>query len=199
MTSTTTMEDLQPWIRERIKSVQAGDRAAFGEIIERLHLVICRCVALFGAPFHEVDELAQRTCLEALAKIDDYDPERPFIPWIRGIARHIVLRYYERRRLDASQREDRVRYFLARAADREDGPMTDGRYDIDYLRQCLDQLPTDARRLVGDHYFNQLDSLAIAERDGRTIEAVRMALSRARAALRTCIEHRLKGEGATHA
>ena len=199
MTSTATMDDLQPWIRERIRCVQAGDRSAFGDVIERLHQVICRCVALFGAPHHEVDELAQRTCLEALAKIDDYDPERPFIPWIRGIARNIVLRYYERRRLDASQREDRIRYFLARAEDRGEGAMTDGRYDVDHLRQCLDQLPHEARRLIGDHYFSELDSLSIAQRDGRNIEAVRMALSRARAALRSCIEQRVKLEGPAHA
>lgn len=186
------MDDLQSWIRERLATAQAGDRAAFGDVIERLHLVVRRCVVQFGAPYDEAEELAQRTCIEALGKIADYDLERPFIPWIRGIARHVVLRYFERRQLEARHRDERIRHFLALSADQTAGQeWTDERYDADHLQACLQELPANAGRLIRDRYFSDLDAPAIAARDGGAVEAVRMALSRARAVLRRCIEGRL--------
>jgi RNA polymerase sigma-70 factor (ECF subfamily) len=200
MLSGAVIEDLQPWIRERLSSAQAGDYSAFGDVIERLNLIIRHCVIQFGAPLDEADELAQRTCVEAFGKLPDFDLERPFIPWVRGIARHVVLRFYERRRLDARHRDDRIRHFLALATNQEAGQeWTDERYDLNHLQDCLQKLSPSANQLIRDRYFADLDAPTIATRDGGAVEAVRMALSRARAALRQCIERRLDSGGTLNA
>ncbi len=67
----------------------------------------------------------------------------------------------------------------------------DARFDLEHLSACLDRLAPQAKGLIRDHYFAELDAPAIAERDGSSPEAIRMALSRARAMLRRCIETRL--------
>lgn len=42
---------------------------------------------------HDAEDLLQNVALAALAKIDSYDPSRPFTSWVLGIARIEVLRY----------------------------------------------------------------------------------------------------------
>ena len=81
------------FVQERILAAQGGDLTAFGDVVEHLHGVIRGYVAMHGAPAHEEEELAQRAFIEAYQKLGDFDPGRPFLPWMRGIARYVVLRY----------------------------------------------------------------------------------------------------------
>ncbi len=178
------------FVQERILAAQGGDLAAFGDVVEHLHGVIRGYVAMQGAPSHEEEELAQRAFIEAYQKLGDFDPGRPFLPWMRGIARYVVLRYFERREIEVRHRDEIVRHHLAEAAP---APVEgdDARFDLEHLQACLDRLAPQAKGLIRDHYFAELDAPAIAERDGSSPQAIRMALSRARAMLRRCIETRL--------
>ena len=180
------------WIQERILAAQNGNLDAFGEVVEHLHGVIRGYVAMQGAPAGEEEELAQRAFVEAFLKLKDFDPGRPFLPWLRGIARYVVLRWFERREVEVRHRDEKVRRFLAESApietvERDD----DGRFDVEHLQGCLERLNPEAMSLIRDRYFADLDAPAIAQRDGCSPESIRMALSRARAVLRRCIESRL--------
>ena len=180
------------WIQERILAAQGGNLDAFGEVVEHLHGVIRGYVAMHGAPQGEEDELAQRAFVEAFLKLKDFDPGRPFLPWLRGIARYVVLRWFERREVEVRHRDEQVRRFLVESApietvERDD----DDRFDVDHLKGCLERLNPEAMNLIRDRYFADLDAPAIAERDGCSPESIRMALSRARAVLRRCIEGRI--------
>ncbi|QKK08025.1 MAG: hypothetical protein HND58_07435 [Planctomycetota bacterium] len=44
----------------------------------------------------DVDDLFQETMVVAWRRIDDYDRSRPFGPWLRGIARNLVLAHYRK-------------------------------------------------------------------------------------------------------
>ncbi len=169
-------------------AAQAGDVSAFGDVVEHLQGVIRGFVAMQGAPPDEEEELTQRAFVEAFQKLAEFDPSRPFLPWMRGIARYVTLRYFERREIEARHRDQCVRQFLAESRIPDDGADDDARFDLERLRACLARLAPDAVGLIRDRYFAQLDAMAIARRDGCSAEAVRMALSRARAALRRCIE-----------
>ena len=180
------------WIQERILAAQAGDVSAFGDVVEHLHGVIRGYLAMHGAPASEEEELTQRTFVEAFQKLPDFDPGRPFLPWLRGIARYVLLRWFERRDIESRHHDDRVRRFLAsHAAPDDEAPEEDARFDAEHLKACLERLPAPSVILIRDRYFDDLDAPAIAERDGCSPESIRMALSRARAALRRCIEARL--------
>jgi RNA polymerase sigma-70 factor (ECF subfamily) len=179
------------WIQERILAAQGGDRSAFGDVVEHLHGVICGYLAMHGAPAGDEEELAQRAFVEAYQKLGDFDPGRPFLPWMRGIARYVMLRWFERREIEGRHRDQQVREFLAAAQPDARAEGDDARFDPEHLAACLERLRPEARGLIRDRYFDGLDAPAIAQRDGCAAVAVRMALSRARAALRRCIEARL--------
>ncbi len=180
------------WIQERILAAQSGDQAAFGDVVEHLHGVIRGYLAMHGAPISEEEELAQRAFIEAYQKLSDFDPGRPFLPWLRGIARYVLLRWFERREIEGRHHSEQVRRFLAEQSRNDEKDDIDARFDADHLKACLEHLNADSLSLIQDRYYADLDAPEIAARDGRSQESIRMALSRARAALRRCIESRVE-------
>ena len=185
------------WIHARVAAAQEGDIEAFGAVVEHLQGVIRGFVALCGAPDSEVEELAQDAFVEAYGALATYDRGRPFVTWLRGIARHVVLRRFERLSAAMRLRDERLRRHLCAVAETATAsdPLADPRYDPAHLRACLERLPPAARALLLDRYQHDLDAEAIAGRSGRSGIAVRVALSRIRTTLRGCIEGRLGAAG----
>src|SRR2546428_13761749 len=63
----------------------AGEREAFGILVERYAGVACRVArAVLGNP-EDADDAAQDAMLSALVKLQQYDPRRPFGPWLLRI------------------------------------------------------------------------------------------------------------------
>ena len=74
----------------------AGDREAFGALVERYAGVARRVArAVLGNP-EDADDAAQDAMLSALVKLDQYDPRRPFGPWLlRIVANAATVRQAE--------------------------------------------------------------------------------------------------------
>jgi RNA polymerase sigma-70 factor (ECF subfamily) len=139
-------------------------------------------------------DILQETALALWKAIDKYDPERPFIPWACRFALNearMFLRTEGRRKRFI--REDLVAMLEARRI--EMAPLLDARRE--HLRECLDQLPADQRSLVRGYYFDNETVPGIAERLGRTADAVYKALQRIRQALEACVgrKERLSSAG----
>src|SRR2546422_5698311 len=63
----------------------ARDRAAFGTLVERYAATARRVArAVLGDP-DDADDAAQDGMLSALLKLEQYDPRRPFGPWLLRI------------------------------------------------------------------------------------------------------------------
>src|SRR2546428_2166010 len=63
----------------------AGEREAFGILVERYAGVARRVArAVLGNP-EDADDAAQDAMLSALVKLQQYDPRRPFGPWLLRI------------------------------------------------------------------------------------------------------------------
>ena len=67
---------------------------------------------------------------------------------------------------------------------------------IRHLEHCLDQLPSRSREAVELRYQQAHRPPEIARRMGWTVESVHVALSRARAVLKECVQRRLSAGGA---
>src|SRR5437762_8166048 len=68
-----------------VARVRAGDRTAFGVLAGRYAGVARRVArAVLGDP-DDADDAAQDALLSALVKLDQYDPRRPFGPWLLRI------------------------------------------------------------------------------------------------------------------
>src|SRR5258708_4132877 len=93
-----------------VSRVLAGDRAAFGTLVERYQAQARRVArAVLGDP-DEADDAAQDAFLSALVKLDQYDRYRPFGPWLMRIVANAAT---DRRRRRAVRRVEPLHVRLA--------------------------------------------------------------------------------------
>ena len=149
-------------------------------------------VRTLGVASEAVDDVAQEVFLIAYRRYAEYDPERPFAAWLKGIAK--LLSANERRRHQRRGRliEPALAEALA-AIDEVDEPGDDMALAVDHLRGCLEQLPERSRELLRLRYEDELDASALGAKLGRDGNAVRQALFRVRELVRRCVEGRLTG------
>lgn len=142
---------------------------------------------------HETDDLLQQVSPVLWERFNEYDRGRPFLPWAIGFARVQVLRWKQQRaRLGDRLLSDGALGRLADAA-ADSGEEPDDRSA--FLAACLDGLSADARHLLELRYNTELPIRQIADRLGRQVGAVEMALVRARRSVRECVERKLKKAG----
>jgi RNA polymerase sigma-70 factor (ECF subfamily) len=115
----------------------AGDRAAFGVLVERYAASVRRVArAVLGDP-EDADDAAQDGLLAALVKLKQYDPARPFGPWLMRVVANAATDRRRRRRVRQTEQLDGTFTAGGKAPDVE----TDRRALGKRLRQALAQLP----------------------------------------------------------
>ena len=150
-------------------------------------------IAGMGVPRHDVDDVAQDVYVELYRFFDRVPAEVAPKQWLKGIARNLCLNYFRRTsRRHRLQREALVEIFL-RAE--QDGPpgLAEGPIRR-VLDGCYEKLAPESRRMLALRYEQELPSQTIAQRLNTSAEAVRVALFRIRAALKTCITKNLANE-----
>src|SRR6059036_4296761 len=84
----------------------AGDRAAFGVLVDRYAGVARRVArAVLGDP-DDADDAAQDAMLSALVKLGQYDARRPFGPWLLRIVANAATDRRRRRSVRRSESLD---------------------------------------------------------------------------------------------
>lgn len=140
----------------------------------------------------EADDVLQEVALVIVEKFEDWDPERPFVGWALGISRRVVLAH-----LRGKYRDSKVEFSdaveLVAASYEKLNPQAELMKDS--LAECLGQVRGQSRQLMSLRYTEGLELKQIAERLGMTASNVGVMLHRVRAALRDCVDRRLKAEG----
>ncbi len=139
----------------------------------------------------QADDLFQDTCVEALRHQDRFQPGTDFGAWVRTIARYQVLRHWRasrRNRFVPFSADMMERLSVVWAEEPDAGP-EDARRSA--LQACLGQLGSRHREVLAWRYERRWKQPRIAEEIGRSVEAVKMLLSRLRKKLRLCVELRL--------
>jgi RNA polymerase sigma-70 factor (ECF subfamily) len=78
---------------------RSGDLEAFGELVQRYQQTVFNvCFRMLGER-REAEDLAQESFLRAYRKLDTFDVDRPFGPWIRRVAANVCLNHLEKRRI----------------------------------------------------------------------------------------------------
>jgi RNA polymerase sigma-70 factor (ECF subfamily) len=130
--------------RELATRAQAGDRVAFGVLVDRYAAAVRRVArAVLNDP-DDADDAAQDTFLSAMVKLKQYDLQRPFGPWLTRIAVNAAT---DRRRRRAVRRAEPLEGHLAAAGALPDAE-TDRRALGHRLRQALAELPERRRMAV---------------------------------------------------
>lgn len=180
-----------PGDADLLRRVKRGDTDAFAPVLRR-HLPSLRAFVALHLPVpHLADEIAHETFVFAFRHIHEFDLQRPFRPWLRGIAWQVVraeLQRFAREQVNRSRLEQlQLAELLAEAA--QPAPPE----EATFLEECLAEIPPHLRRLIEDRYRHERTVREIAVQWDRTEEWVRVTLFRVRRQLRACIESKLAG------
>jgi len=139
------------------------------------------------------DDVFQETFLTVSRKAADFRPGTNFLAWVCTIARYKVLEN-GRRRADSGQQlsEEVMESLCAVVPEPENEDI-----EMQLLGECMEELHPHTRRAMELRYEQGHKPSEIAQRLGWTAESVYVVLSRARAALRKCVERKLD-EGVAH-
>ena len=143
----------------------------------------------------DVDDIIQETLKALWNKFDDYDPERPFLPW----ANRFVYRQVQMHRRSAAIRNKYVftdDTFEALAGAAPDSIERDKAMSA-ALDKCLGKLNEKQRDLIEQRYLAKGTLQDLAEESGRTANALYKTLQRIRESLYHCIYNRIEKEGFT--
>jgi RNA polymerase sigma-70 factor (ECF subfamily) len=149
--------------------------------------VIRAAVLAFLPDFDRVDDVVQEAFLTATRKAGDFRPGTNFAAWVCTIARYKAREARRRPAVRFETLSDEVLDSLAAAAPEVD----DFDERVRLFEKCLELLAPQARRAMELRYRGAHLPAAIAGRMGWTVGAVKVALSRARALLRECVESKL--------
>ena len=122
----------------------AGDRAAFGVLVERYAAQARRVArAVLGDP-DDADDAAQDGFLSALVKLAQYDSKRPFGPWLMRIVANAATDRRRRRKVRSAEPLDPS---LVGGGPRPDAVAVQSELG-DKLRAALAELPERRRTAV---------------------------------------------------
>lgn len=158
----------------------AGDRRAFGELVERYQDRVYRFALVRVRSRDDAADVAQETLCRAWRSIRRFDPSRRFSTWVLAIAHHEAIGVVRRR---ARAARDAERERQVRAANERVEPaelpdawgvarrvLDDRAFELVWLRYAEDRTPAEIARVVG-----------------RSAVSVRVALHRARSRLESAL------------
>jgi RNA polymerase sigma-70 factor (ECF subfamily) len=140
------------------------------------------------------DDLFQETMIVAWKRLADYDRSRSFAPWLRGIARVLVLEHSRRGRArPATVDPDVLTAIDARFELLGRAPGDTFMERAERILQCMGRLPAAMKEAVELVYARGLSLAAAAESLGQSKDAVMKRVQRGRRLLAECLGI---GEGA---
>ncbi len=134
------------------------------------------------------DDVCQDVALTLWEKFDQYDRQRSFGAWARGIAAKKVMQYWHKVSRTPIPFSEEAMQAIADAFERKpapDSPM------LDALEACLKPLPPKSQTMLRLRYGESFSVAQIAEHLSRTPAAIHKALSRLRTRIQECIQTRL--------
>ncbi len=140
--------------------------------------------------FHDAEDILQQVAEEASVNFNQYDPSRPFVPWVIGIARFKVARYHRERRRDHAMLSPEALASLAEAHVEQHQRQME---TIDLLEECMARLRPRQLEMLRLRYEQGCGADDIARAVGSTGGSVRVTLTRIRDRLLECIRSRSKG------
>lgn len=171
--------------RALIDAVRAGDRHAFGIVVDQETAVIYRaCLRILGRP-HDAEDVTQESFIIAFRSIGGFRGEGSLRGWLLRIATRQSFRRLSQRRptadldavgepLLADSRADPTRVVVADEHRRE-------------VRAAVARLPEPYREVVALRFFGELSLAEMAEATGRPLNTVKTHLRRGLERLRPLV------------
>jgi RNA polymerase sigma-70 factor, ECF subfamily len=172
-----------------------GSHQVESERAELLVRLLSRCQEglfryIFALLPHEEDarDVLQETCVALCRKFDEYELDRPFLPWACRFAYLEVLKQRERNhRGSRLLSQELLERLVAERVDLE--PTLDAR--LQALDHCLHQLPRADQALIEQRYRAKSRTEELVRTSGASRRTLFRNLDRIRRSLMDCISRRV--------
>ncbi|HVE41063.1 MAG TPA: sigma-70 family RNA polymerase sigma factor [Planctomycetota bacterium] len=172
-----------------VRRVQQGDKDGFADLFAATRRDVRIYLSAHASSADMVDEVLQAVFVACYEKIQVYELRGTFIPWLKGIAKNLLLKELHQRAKYVVAENDALESLIVEegvASLREDEASR--REDsVARLEDCLSKLTPRSRELI-DHKYTRRAPIETMARSFRKSESwVAVTLFRIREALRTCM------------
>jgi len=139
-----------------------------------------------------IDDIWQESMITAWRRWDDFDRDRPFGAWLRGIASKTILAWHRKHaRRAVSCDEATLQYFSDTYSKIHRLPGDTFNEKLDALRACIESLPDNYRETIRLRFEDGLMPAELANKQSQNVETAKKRLNRAKAKLLDCITRKL--------
>lgn len=181
----------QHWRIEMDHTLDGKTRKAF-EILarenSRMLMVYLRSLVRDEAA---IDDLFQESMIVAWRRLDECDLDRPFGPWLRGIASRLAIAHFRKQKSAPIVLQEAVLFAVERRFENISmlaGDTWDEK--VVALRDCVDVLPDRQKDVINGRYFDDLPTQVLSERLEVTLETCKKRLQRGRTMLAECLKRK---------
>ncbi|RWM19458.1 sigma-70 family RNA polymerase sigma factor [Mesorhizobium sp.] len=172
-------------LADLMRASQDGDGHAYAALLEAIAPIVRKTVLRQTAAFqrHEAEDIVQDVLVALHVARATYDPARPFLPWLAGIAR-IRISDTTRRNARRAARELTVADVPETSCAAEANIFGEEYRDPEALRQAIKGLPTGQRQAIELLKLREMSLKEAASFTGMSIAALKVATHRGMTALR---------------
>ena len=164
-----------PSDRDLIQRARRGDAEAFGELVIRYQTSVFNVCYRILHERAEAEDLTQETFLRARERLNLFDEERAFGPWLRRVAANVCFNHLRSQKRTAPLDEERD-------ADESTRPeaQVEVRERSEQIRSALASLPAHYRVVIELRHYQELSYDEIAAELHIPLSDVKSHLFRAR-------------------
>jgi RNA polymerase sigma-70 factor, ECF subfamily len=172
-----------------IRAAQEGSAEAFTDLVRHHQHAVRACIAVRLGDPHEAEDLAQEVFVTAFTRLSEFDVDRPFGPWLRGIAFNLLRNHARKFRPRAIGGNEELTALLDQRVAMECDATRESAL-LSALRDCLERIEGPSRELLRLRYSEENSVRQLAARLRRGYSALTMQLHRLRELLARCITER---------
>jgi RNA polymerase sigma-70 factor, ECF subfamily len=186
----TAADDGPAGVDEVIRRVLGGETALFGTIVRTYSPDVLRIVILMLADRVLTENIVQQTFVNVYEHLHEFRQGEDFGRWVRAIARNLVRDELRRSSRERGRMARYRTYLLSKLSASDQG---DKREQLlaDVLSSCRSKLGALAARALRLRYEEELPFSDVAAAIGRSPDATRQIVTRARMALRLCMQEQM--------
>jgi RNA polymerase sigma-70 factor (ECF subfamily) len=161
--------------RDLIQRARRGEAEAFGELVTRYQTSVFNVCYRILHERAEAEDMAQDAFLRVHERLDIFDDQRPFGPWIRRVAANVCLNHLAAQKVTTELDEERD----ADAGQRPETVQED-RERSEQIHRALTCLPAHYRVVIELRHYQELSYEEIAAELNIPLSDVKSHLFRAR-------------------
>ncbi len=172
-----------------VQKAQAGNLDAFDELVKKYQSTMTALLYRFAPDRADLEDMVQDTFVRAWKGLSRWNPEKPFLHWLKRIALNVGLEFCRKQKCSplgrlADPKEQPFENLAANAS-----PEEEVRGAVEEAQFLLAQVSAEDRTLLTMLYLNEMPLSEIAEHFGWSRANAKIKAFRARNRLKTILEN----------